>query len=104
MAGGSLAERRDAHQRGDAHEKPGQSSSAERLIAAPYVPVALVGECSMPVSHGCTKELAALAVQSSSAERLIAAPYVQVALVGECSMPAVWKVARQPSSASSAST
>jgi hypothetical protein len=33
--GGSLAERRDAHQHGDAHEKPdraAQSSSAERLI------------------------------------------------------------------------
>jgi hypothetical protein len=26
-------------QRGDAHEKPGQSSSAERLISAPQVQV-----------------------------------------------------------------
>jgi 3-oxoacyl-(acyl-carrier-protein) synthase len=39
MAGGSLAERRDAHQRGAAHEKPVQSSSAERLITAPHVQV-----------------------------------------------------------------
>ena len=34
MAGGSLADRRDVHQRGDAHEKAGQSSSALRLITA----------------------------------------------------------------------
>jgi hypothetical protein len=34
---GSLAERRDVHQRGGAHEKPDQSSSAERLITAPHV-------------------------------------------------------------------
>jgi hypothetical protein len=39
MAAGSLAERRDAHQHGNAHEKPGQSSSAERLIAATQVQV-----------------------------------------------------------------
>jgi hypothetical protein len=39
---GSLSGRHDAHQRGAAHEKPGQagqSSSAERLIAAPRVQV-----------------------------------------------------------------
>jgi hypothetical protein len=36
---GSLAERRDAHQRGDADEKPGQSSSVERLMTAPHAHV-----------------------------------------------------------------
>jgi hypothetical protein len=42
MAGGSLAERRDAHQHGDAHKKPGRaghSSSADRLTTAPHVHV-----------------------------------------------------------------
>ena len=36
---GSLAERRDAHQHGAAHEKAGQSSSSERLITVPHVQV-----------------------------------------------------------------
>jgi hypothetical protein len=40
MAGASLAERRDAHQRGDAHEKPWSVVVAtERLITAPHVQV-----------------------------------------------------------------